>query len=275
MMNMRKFVISDLHGDREMYHIIISYLENIALLDDVTLIINGNLIDGMNTLDLLEDVSDRMMNQDSIQIQYLGGNQELQYYQKLLAVDPNNEWTRFLGNLNTSCLLEEGIYYRRIMIAHGDIPKSIFPLKIQDNNDLVFDTVARRVDMIDQHFSTRRFRGAIGRCEMKHHPFFFIKGGTPVHNADGFFYNGYEHYLTIDGGCKNYLEGDDSFDHVPLVEIEDDKLTFLIFNHQNEIINGYHFSGQFKKLSEEELAKKSVFLGTNEIENHKIVKELR
>ena len=78
---MRKFVVSDLHGDRRMYDLILSYLENVSLIDDVLLIINGNLIDYNGSFELLEDVKERIESNDkSFQIKYLAGDQELMIF---------------------------------------------------------------------------------------------------------------------------------------------------------------------------------------------------
>ena len=55
---MRKFIVSDLHGNGEVYDSIISYLENISLIDKVELYINGDLIDrGIDSMRMLEDVA--------------------------------------------------------------------------------------------------------------------------------------------------------------------------------------------------------------------------
>ena len=42
---MRKFIISDIHGNGNLYYSVMSYLENISKCEDVTLYINGDLID--------------------------------------------------------------------------------------------------------------------------------------------------------------------------------------------------------------------------------------
>ena len=57
------------------------------------------------------------------------------------------------------------------------------------------------MDLLDKNFATRTFRGVIGRNGFRNDSCFMIRGNTPVYNEDGFFYNTYEHYLTIDGGC--------------------------------------------------------------------------
>ena len=83
---MRKFIVSDLHGNGEVYDSMMAYLENIALLDDVELYINGDLIDrGLDSYRMLCDVRDRILGKGNIRIHYLGGNHELMMYQALRA----------------------------------------------------------------------------------------------------------------------------------------------------------------------------------------------
>lgn len=268
---MRKFVVSDLYGDREMFSMIFSYLENLSLQEDVLLIINGNLVDG-NSFQILDDICEKINHTPSLQIQYIGGNKELELYQKL---PKNHEWSSFLGNLDTYYLGEECIFHRPILIAHGSAPMNTISMKIKDNNAIVFDVVNKRLDLFNQDFATRKFHGVLGRGGFYNPSYFLIKGGTPIHNPYGFFYNSYEHYLVIDGGCQYYLRGDVSYDHVPLVEIEDERITLLTFNHQNEILSGFVFDGQLKEMDEEEIQQKRIYLGEYLLDSRREVKELR
>ena len=64
----------------------------------------------------------------------------------------------------------------------------------------------------------------------------------------------------IDGGCKNYLAGDAEYDHVPLVEVLDNKINIVVFNHNNEIKNGYYFDGEIKPMDEIELEMNNNFI---------------
>ena len=58
---MRQFIVSDLHGNGEVYDSIMSYLENISINDVVHLYINGDLIDrGLDSFRMLEDVIERV-----------------------------------------------------------------------------------------------------------------------------------------------------------------------------------------------------------------------
>ena len=68
---MRKFVVSDLHGNGEVYDSIMAYLENISLIDDIELYINGDLIDrGPDSYRMLEDVMDRINNKKGFPIYF-------------------------------------------------------------------------------------------------------------------------------------------------------------------------------------------------------------
>lgn len=234
---MRTFVVSDLYGDKEMYDIILSYLNDLE--EDVLLILNGNMIGKDGSFDILMDVISR--KSDNIQIEYLGGNLELNLYQRLSEGRLKN----YLGDLKTYHLFPEGIFYRSFLVAHGDVPKDLLiSSRIKDNDSHVFDIVGRRMDIFDRNYSTRQFMGAIGHHKYKNTSFFLIKGGVPIYNEDGFFYNCYEHSLTIDGGCNYYMMGDITCDHVPLVELENGMITILIFNHNGDIINCYKYDGK-------------------------------
>ena len=64
---MRKFIVSDLHGCGEVYDSIMGYLDNIGLMDDVVLYINGDLIDrGLDGYRMLIDVMERINGKGNI-----------------------------------------------------------------------------------------------------------------------------------------------------------------------------------------------------------------
>ena len=74
---MRKFVVSDLHGDINSYNAIMGYLENVSKEDEVILYINGDLIDkGIYSADMLLDVKKRVEGDSSFKVVYLGGDHE-------------------------------------------------------------------------------------------------------------------------------------------------------------------------------------------------------
>ena len=216
---MRKFVVSDLYGDREMFSILSSYLDKID--DDVLLILNGNIV-REDDYSILEDIQ-----HSNISILYLGGNIEYNLY--------HNSGCSYFGNLDSYCLLREGIYCRRYMISHGDIPFN----ESNKIRDCSYDTVCRRRDLFDRNFSTRQYMGSFNYHRYHNHSYFLIKGGVPIHNKDGFYYDNYEHILNIDGGCRNYINGDLEYDHVPLVELRDGFVIVRVVNHKGEVLNQY------------------------------------
>ena len=94
-----------------------------------------------------------------------------------------------------------------------------------------------------------------------------ITGHTPVTDEKGFVYYEDEHCLNIDGGCALYAMGCIEFDHVPLVEVKKDYLKILIFNHNNEIINGFYFEKTPLQMSDEDLNKERLFIN-HELNNN-------
>ena len=303
---MRKFVVSDLHGNGPAYDTILSYLENISQTEEIEWIIAGDLIDkGEDSLRILEDVEKRMSKNSSLQIRYLGGDHELMMYQALLfrkkeqRISPLHDWIKnggdvlderinqkenreenyerlqnFLGNLKIYYPLSESMYHRPILLVHAAAPKGIIDttLKISDNNQKVYEAVWNNMDRFDRIFFSRELRGPIKHHKFGHPFYFIIKGHIPIENEDGFFYHQTEHYLNIDGEERNYL-GRHIRNHIPLVEIKEDALSILIFNSNNQISNGYILEGSaLKKMEEEEIEKNRLFLkkGSLEEENFRI-----
>ena len=71
---MRKFIISDIDGDGVIYDSIMGYLDNISLMDDVELYINGDLMDrGYDGWRVLNDVIERINGKGKVKI---NGGQE-------------------------------------------------------------------------------------------------------------------------------------------------------------------------------------------------------
>ena len=296
---MRKFIVSDLHGDGNVYDSIISYLENIynETNEDITLYINGDLIDrGYDVARMLLDVRDRIISDKGIKIEYLGGNHELLMYQALRK-GITNTWPKhsdwfdnggfmtaysledtlynydneqfnkqlkelfdFISNLKIYHKFKETIDNKKIVLVHSKCPYKVedeCPLRIKDNNLKVHNLVWTRKDDF--------FRNNIG-----HPDYFTIIGHTPLKDKYGYHYYKDENYLNIDGGCAGYVLGYD-YDHVPLVEINDNYLTILTFNNNNEIIYGNYFK-DYKSIPIEDLEQYRKYLNKN-IKIKKRIKE--
>lgn len=276
---MRKFIVSDLHGNGGVYDSIMGFLENVSLKEDVELYINGDLIDrGLDSLRMLLDVMERVKNPSKIKIHYLGGNHELMMYQALRKRKPGktvNTWSNWLlngghviegtvdempngdqlfdqirdftGELGIYHIFNERILENPIVVVHAQIPREFKMMKISDNDRAVSKAVWRREK---DEFGIPHSIGKKG--------YFGIVGHTPV--SKGFLYNGIENYINIDGGCAGYAIGQFQYNKVPLVEIKEDSLDILLFNHNNQIVNGYHFNGSFTKMGDEELNKNRILL---------------
>ena len=280
---MRKFVVSDLHGCGEVYDSIMGFLENVSLIEPVELTINGDLMDrGLDSFRMLLDVERRMDN-SSVLIRYLGGNHELMMYQALKnrrkghpiglsydwmlnggKVTKNilnsyekrdeicDRWRDLLGSLKIYHSFDEKIGDKPILISHAAAPKKVDNpciRKIGDNSVFNYFLLWKRE--VDEY----------GCRHMLGHPdYFTIVGHSVVLKYPGFFYNQKQNYLDIDGGCAAYACGEFRLSSVPLVEICDGYLKLFIFNHNNEIVDGYYFDGHKSQMSEEELKAARLFL---------------
>ena len=282
---MRTFIISDLHGNGDIYNSIMNYLENISNYNQVELYINGDLIDrGINSYDMLEDVINRIKNDDFIKIHYLGGNHELMMYNALCkkikgkklsifndwlmnggfviddklndldnSLDKCKEFFGFIGNLDIYHKFEETINGNNILLVHAKAPNEVLDkcnMKISDNNKKVSDAVW-----------TRDKKGSLS-CIGKE-GYLTIIGHTPIYDRCGFMYNEEGNYINIDGACAAYACGYFEHDHVPLVEVCDNYLELLIWNHKNSIIDGYYFDGDFYKMTIAELVERREYINYN------------
>ena len=283
---MRKFIVSDLHGNGDVYDSIMAYLENISLTEDVELYINGDLIDrGLDSFRMLTDTINRIAGKKNIKINYLAGNHELMMYQALVDRYPgrgidyhspwiyNGGWTTegelsaiednqayedkceelktFLGDLKLYKILPEIINGNNLILVHAQVPEDLTKkLKISDDNRVVSDTVwVRKEKRVPLIFG---LGDVIGYNRINKEGYLAIIGHTPVLNQRGFIYDEDEKFLNIDGGCSYYACGYFKYDKVPLVEVKDDYLKLLIFNHNNEIVDGYYFEKYPLRMSEEE-----------------------
>lgn len=291
---MRKYIISDLHGNGEVYDSIMGFLENVSLVDDVELYINGDLIDrGLDGYRMLEDIIERVNGKGNIKINYLGGNHELMMYQALKERKPgqsinhfsrwmnNGGWViegeldalednaeekiefikNFLGELKIYKKFNEIIDGNNILLVHAQAPEIIkdeCDMFIKDDDKLVEDAVWTREEIRNSFLF---FEGdVIGYNRIGLDGYLTIKGHTPLEDIKGFIYNKEGNFLNIDGGCAAYACGRFSFDHVPLVEVKDNILNILVFNHNNQIIDGYYFDGEIKPMDEKELELNDKFI---------------
>lgn len=309
---MRKFIVSDLHGNGEVYDSIIAYLENISLIDEVELYINGDLIDrGFDSFRMLEDVIDRINGKGPIKIHYLGGNHELLMYQALVdrypgrGFDHHSNWMNyggwsieghldeiksdqdfeekceelksFLGNLEIYKVFPEIINNNKLVLVHAQVPEDLtVDLRIKDDNQVIEDAVWTRKE---KRKNLIFWPGeVIGYNRIGKEGYLAITGHTPVRDEKGFVYYDEEKYFNIDGGCALYAMGRLEFDHVPLVEVMDGYLKILIFNHNNEIINGFYFEEIPIRMSDKDLNKERLFvnhkLDNNGLKNKEKIKEI-
>ena len=295
---MRKFIISDIHGNGDLYYSVMSYLENISKEDEVTLYINGDLIDrGSESGQILLDLINRMNNPDNpFKIVYLAGNHELMMHKvferrrKEVYVPKHNDWYNnggrvtddalvnllgdkekilqvadFISNLKIYHKFEDLLDGKRIVLVHAACP-----LKVKDECDIsIKDT-----NLFSEYYLWAREDDNMYpfRCRIGNKYYFTIIGHTPNNKRYGYFYNTHENYLNIDGGCAAYAVGYYEYDHYPLVEIKDDYLSILTFNSNNEIIYGNYFKdGKSISFTSDEITKAREYLN-QELEVKKLLR---
>ena len=287
---MRTFVISDIHGNGNFYHSVISYLESISEQEEVTLYINGDLIDrGEDSVEVLLDVISRIKkNNHSLKIEYLGGNHELLMYEVFdkrrrgLFVPNNNDWyynggqvtdiglektlqekekilevVDFIGDLKLYAKLPQKINGKNVLLVHASAPNTVdnhCEISIKDYNSkydiFIWSLVWTRKDDPTIPF----------RCRIGNNDYFTIIGHTPNDHPCGYVYHQDENYLNIDGGCAKYAVGLVECDHFPLVEVKDGYLKILTFNNNQEILYGNYFiNGESIPYSIEELDEERSF----------------
>lgn len=286
---MRKFIVSDLHGNLNIYCSIINYLENLSKDDELILYINGDLIDrGRFSFKMLLDIKNRIENKKSFDIKYLAGNHELMMYQTALKMK-NGIWPRlsnwysngglvtlnsmqallnlkeqvqiikFISELDVYHKFKEKLDGEQIVLVHARCPKDvndICDLKLKDNNANVSKALWTREE--DLSFILKESLG--------NKDYFTIIGHTPVYDEKGYTYDSEYKCLNIDGGCAAYAIGRFEFNHTPLVEIDENnnRLIILTFNNSNEIINANYFTEKKSvKLSNNELDEKKKYIEKN------------
>ena len=268
---MRKFIVSDLHGDKEAYDSIMEFLDNISKEEDVELYINGDLIDrGKYSFEMLSDCIERINGEKGkVKVNYLAGNHELLMCQDILyRLNTNNfpsedksvwlnnggkfvfnvikDWDNdllinlcdFMLNLDVYHKFDETINGKKLLLVHAKAPKE------------VLDTPLKLVDLIGFRFPT--FLWSRDK-NVGNESYTTMIGHLRVDNKYGFCYNKDENLFRIDGGSGTYVSikehehkdkldvYESDFDHVPLVEVKKDSLVFLTFNHSNNIISGYRY----------------------------------
>ena len=283
---MRKFIVSDLHGNGNIYNSIIKYLENVNKDDEIMLYINGDLIDrGKDSAYMLLDIKSRIINKNSFDIKYIGGNHELMMYkalkdnipdffetaiwfsngggitndilQDLIDKKEKLEVIKFISELDIYHKFNEKLDDKKIVLVHAKCPNKvndICDLKIKDNNAKVSVYVWTREDDLN-------YKESLGNKD-----YFTIIGHTPVIDQKGYYY--YEKYncLNIDGGCAAYANGFLKYNHTPLVEIDENnnRLIILTFNNNNEIINGNYFIDKKSyQMDNNELNKRKKYINNN------------
>ena len=294
---MRKFIISDIHGNGNVYKSIMNYLDNISKTDKITLYINGDLIDyGPDSGEILLDIKNRIQD-NKYKIVYLGGNHELMMHMALYVSEEKyeEEWcdsgghitedtlldiydydfekikqeVDFISNLKIYQKFEEKLNGKNILLVHAGSPYIVLDncrLRIKHNNVEVNECVWKRKrnpGIMDMFRDSKEIKeeNEKGTNMLGNINYFTIVGHTPNENKYGYEYDEKQNVLNIDGGNAYYVRGFFECDHTPLVEIKEEYLEILTFNNNNEIIYGNYFDGKESKIfSEEELNERRKYL---------------
>lgn len=280
---MKKYIISDIHGDEKAYHTIMKYLEAERKQEEVGLYINGDLIDrGLSSAEILLDVYERQ-KKSLIPIEYLAGNHELMMMEtfderkkgmyssahkiwfrnggtvtdnglteRLKTKDEILEVVDYISNLRIYHKFPETLNGKNIVLVHAACPVKVEDQKrvrLKDNTDSIYFSL-----WASENNPEIPFRINIGNKD-----YFTIIGHTPNDDPNGYEYHREGDYLNIDGGCSYYVCGNKEVDHIPLVEVKDNHLRIITFNHQGEIIRGNYFDGKRNyPFPEEELEKEKI-----------------
>ena len=289
---MRKFIFGDLHGNGDVYDSLMGYLENVSRKESVDLSINGDLFDcGPDSFRMLMDMKDRMKMKDRMHIHYYAGNHEWLMYGALIDREPGKwidpfcnwmmnggwlvegemdaredgeelceEFKGFLSELKIYHLFDEKIAGKPMVLVHAQVPEHVqkeCDMKLGDSTLEVERAVWTRKD--------RDYFGLFGQAapaknRIGSKDYFSIVGHTPVANGKGFAIDEEENTINIDGDCALYALGKFEYDRVPLVEVHPDHIDIIIFNHDNEIVDGYHYNGELTSMGEEEINQHRKFI---------------
>ncbi len=286
---MRKFIVSDLHGNGDVYDSIMGYLENVSHDEEVELFINGDLIDrGLDGFRMIMDIKKRTAMQQPIKVHYLAGNREWLMYDALKerkpgeGIDPwcnwfdNGGWIvayemedqenaeelfedfkHYLGELKIYHVFDETIKGKPMVLVHAQVPEGVKTgqeMRISDQTmDVEKALWTRKNQAYSGYFGIASPLPENNRIGLD--GYFSIVGHTPVEEGQGFSIDSEENAINIDGGCSFYAQGKFQYDQIPLVEVKKDGIDILIFNHNNEITKGFHYDGELSSISSEELLK--------------------
>lgn len=278
---MKKFIVSDLHGCSDIYVSLITYLENLSLVSNekVHLYINGDLIDrGLDSYKMLIDVINRCKSNDNLVVHYIAGNHEQLMFESCLDklkcghfnIDswdlngsyatkngisqmPYNEFIdliNFIGNLDVYQKFPERVGKDNVLLVHASAPRVILnrcDLKLSSNTEMVNDALWARL-------------GKNGCKTLGKQGYFTIVGHTPNCGRHGFTFDHNTKVLNIDSGCGKYANGAFEYDRVPVVEVLDGYLKVYVFNHDNEIVEGFYIKNNVKKMPEKEVERNNLLL---------------
>ena len=266
---MKKYVVSDLHGDGLIYATIISYLENVHPREDFKLYVNGDVIDrGENSADILLDIYDKMSS-ESYPIELLAGNHELMMWQafqerrngvygdncklwleynegkitdellqsRLQSKDKILEVVDFISNLKVCEPLKEKMSGKQIVLVHASCP-----LDVEKDKELRLTDL----NIGNEYLEWAREQDPFipFRCRIGNKDYFSIVGHTPNHSLNGFEFHKEDNYFNIDGGIFR----------TPLVQVNDEFLRIITLNNKGQVVSGNYFSkGEILPFSKSEL----------------------
>lgn len=137
---MRTFVISDIHGNNELFR---KALKQVAFKETDKLILLGDLIDrGVDSKGVLDTVF--LMLENGLNVECLAGNHERLFLDALLNINNLNQWLLNGGDKTLASFLTGSI--EKIPKKYFDLIKSFKYYKEQDNYILVHAAINMKIN---------------------------------------------------------------------------------------------------------------------------------
>lgn len=268
----RIFIASDLHGFKDVYDGMISYLEEIKSCcdDEVIFYINGDIIDrGDKSIEMLIDVMERSNGKKgNIKVVMIAGSHEWLMFNALKEANNVRERTFEFDMNNPWFLANNGGEKTALDFSKLSRKKQEEIYDFLDDMEICvkFDgTLWDDKGVVLAHAYPPRYMDIRNKCRLKLGNLYVrdcynalwkrpwdlkkneklgldnnitIIGHTPLNGNNGYTYDSDENVLNIDGGCANILDKDGKDILAPLVELDfnNKQINMHLFNKDGELV---------------------------------------